>query len=189
MGRQVYRTDLSDAEWAILESWIAAPLPGGRPAKWSRREIVNGQLDVLRNGCQWDVLPHDFPPYKTVYDYYRQWRRSGLWERINTTWRERLRIELGRDPQPGAAIIDSQSVKTSEKGAARFRRRQENQRVQAARLSGHPRLPAQSESASSRYRRSRRGRLAVSGYPDTIPPDQAFMGRCGLSRPICPLGY
>jgi transposase len=73
-------------------------------------------LYVLRAGCQWHLLPHDFPAYKTVYDYYRQWRRSGLWERVNTALREQLRIELGRDAQPSAAIIDSQSVKTTEKG-------------------------------------------------------------------------
>jgi transposase len=115
--RQAYRTDLNDAEWAILEPLIPGPRPGGRPAKWSRREIVNAILYILRAGSQWYLLPHDFPHYKTVYDYYRQWRRSGLCERINTVLREQLRIELGRDPQPSAAIIDSQSVKTTEKGA------------------------------------------------------------------------
>ncbi len=85
----MYSTDLTDAEWAILEGLVPAPLAGGRPAKWSRREIVNGILYVLRTGCQWHLLPHDMPmpPYKTVYDYYRQWRRRGLWERINTTLR------------------------------------------------------------------------------------------------------
>jgi len=117
MGRQAYATDLSDAEWAILRELVPAALAGGRPATWERREIVNGILYVLHTGCQWHLLPHDFPPYKTVYDYYRQWRRSGLWERINTTLRERLRTSEGRDPQPSAGIIDSQSVKTSEKGA------------------------------------------------------------------------
>lgn len=116
MPRQTYRTDLSEAEWTILESLIPAPLSGGRPIKWSRREIVNAILYVLRTGCQWHLLPHDFPPYKTVYDYYRHWRQQRIWEGINTTLREKLRIQLGRDAQPTAAIIDSQSVKTTEKG-------------------------------------------------------------------------
>jgi len=116
MSRRAYSSDLSNAEWTILEGLVPAPLPSGRPITWTRREIVNAILYVLRTGCQWHLLPHDFPPYKTVYDYYRQWRRSGLWERINTALRERLRIELGRNAQPSAAIIDSQSVKTTEKG-------------------------------------------------------------------------
>ena len=116
MRRQAYSTDISDAEWKILEPLVPAPLPGGRPVTWSRREIVNAILYVLRTGCQWHLLPHDFPPYKTVFDYYRQWRRQGIWEQINATLREKLRVQLGRDPQPTAAIIDSQSVKTTEKG-------------------------------------------------------------------------
>lgn len=116
MPRQAYSTDVTDAEWALLEPFVPAPLPGGRPMTWSRREIVNALLYVLRSGCKWELLPHDFPPFKTVYDYYRQWRRNGLWEQINTALREQLRITLGRDPQPNAAIIDSQSVKTTEKG-------------------------------------------------------------------------
>lgn len=84
MERQAYATDLNDAEWEALVAWILASLPGGRPAKWSRREIVNAILYVLRTGCQWKLLPHDFPSYKTVYHYYRQWRRAGLWEHLNT---------------------------------------------------------------------------------------------------------
>ena len=115
MSRQGYSTDLNDREWAILEPLLPLQFGCGRPLKWSRREIVNAMLYVLRTGCQWHLLPHDFPPYKTVYDYYRQWRRSGMWERVNTVLGEGLRIQLGRDPQPSAAIIDSQSVKTTEK--------------------------------------------------------------------------
>jgi transposase len=117
MQRQAYKTDLSDAEWEVLGSHIPAPLAGRRPAKWRRREIVNAIVYVLRAGCQWHLLPHGFPAYKTVYDYYRQWRRNGLWEGINTALREQLRIAVGRDAQPSAAIIDSQSIKTTEKGA------------------------------------------------------------------------
>src|SRR5688572_27560680 len=99
MQRRAYSTDVSDAEWNVLEGYVPAPLSGGRPAKWSRREIVNAILYVMRTGCQWHLLPHDFPAYKTVYDYYRQWRRKGLWERINTALRERLRVALGRNAQ------------------------------------------------------------------------------------------
>lgn len=116
MSRQAYRTDLRDEEWAILQEVIPAPLPGGRPAKWERREIVNAILYVLRTGSQWANLPHDFPPYQTVFYYFRQWRRSGLWEQVNALLRERLRVQMGREAQPSAASIDSQSVKTTEKG-------------------------------------------------------------------------
>src|SRR5262245_44215652 len=116
MERQTYPTDLSDGEWAILEPLIPAPMPGGRPAKWKRREIVNAILYVLRTGRQWRNLPHDFPPYPTVFDYFRRWRRAGLWEEVNRTLRERVREQMGRDRQPSAAIIDSQTAKTTEKG-------------------------------------------------------------------------
>jgi transposase len=116
MSGKGYGSDLSDEEWAILEPLVPAPLPGGRPAKHSRREIMNAILYILRTGCQWRMLPHDFPPYSTVYYYYRQWRRLGLWESILQVLRERWRESQGREAQPSAAIIDSQSVKTTEKG-------------------------------------------------------------------------
>ncbi len=116
MSRKAYPSDVRDAEWAIEEPLIPPPKAGGRPAKDSRREIVNEIRYVLWNGGGWRALPHDFPPYMTVYDDFRAWRDGGLWEQVNTRLRERLRQRLGRDAQPSAVSTDSQSVKTTEKG-------------------------------------------------------------------------
>jgi transposase len=116
MERRAYATDVSDEEWAIMQPYIPTPLPGGRPAKWERREIVNAILYVLKTGCAWQLLPHDFPPYSTVFWYFRQWRKDGTWERLNGALRQQTRQQMGRDAQPSAAIIDSQTVKTTEKG-------------------------------------------------------------------------
>ena len=116
MTRKAYPTDLNDKEWIVIEPYVPQPKTGGRPAEHERREILNAIAYVLRSGCAWRLMPHDLPPWSTVYDYFRQWRKDGTWERINAALREKLRITLGREAEPSAAIIDSQTVKTTEKG-------------------------------------------------------------------------
>jgi putative transposase len=114
--RQRYPTDLTDAQWALLEPLIPAAKPGGRPRSADLRAIVDAILYVVRNGCTWRALPHDYPPWKTVYHYARAWRLNGTWDRIHDELRTQVREAAGRDPSPSAAILDSQSVKTTETG-------------------------------------------------------------------------
>ncbi len=116
MARQPYPTDLTNREWAILEPLIPAAKPGGRPRSVNLREILNGIFYALRAGGSWRMLPHDLPPWPTVYGYFRAWQQDGVWERLNTALREQVRRSVGRAATPSAAILDSQSVKTTEKG-------------------------------------------------------------------------
>jgi len=111
--RKAYQTDLTDAEWSCLESYIPAPKANGRPRIYALREILDAIFYVLKSGCAWRLLPHDFPPWKTVYHYFRFWRLDGTWERMHAALRQRMRVRLKRNPQPSAAIVDSQSVKTT----------------------------------------------------------------------------
>ncbi|MFJ8939786.1 IS5 family transposase [Streptomyces sp. NPDC102365] len=114
--RTCYSTDLSDAEWAILCPLVPAVKSGGRPAIHARREILNALVYWLRTGCAWRLLPHDLPPWQTVYHYWRVWQQEGVWEQMLPALGERERVQLGRDPTPSAAIVDSQSVRASERG-------------------------------------------------------------------------
>jgi len=116
MTRKRYTSDLTDEEWAILEPLIPAAKPGGRPRSVKMREVMNAIFYVEKTGCQWANLPGDFPPYSTVFDYYNQWRKAKIWQVFNQTLREQVRLAEGRDETPSAAVLDSQSVKTTEKG-------------------------------------------------------------------------
>jgi putative transposase len=113
-----YPTDLKYSEWLLLEQFFPAHARG-RPRKWELWLILNAILYVMRTGCQWRMLPKNFPPWQTVYGYFWRWTRSGLWQDINAALVCQVRTQQGRDPKPSAAILDSQSVKTSEGGEAR----------------------------------------------------------------------
>ena len=116
MKRKSYPTDLTDKEWELLKPLIPAPKPGGRPRTVDMREVVNAIFYQLRSGGAWRLLPHDLPNGATVYGYFHCWSRDGTWDRFNAHLRRDLRVAEGRDPEPSAAIMDSQSVKTTEKG-------------------------------------------------------------------------
>jgi putative transposase len=111
--RRAYQTDLSDAEWSYIEPYLPTSTVPGRPRVHTLREILDAIFYIVRSGCAWRLLPHDFPPWKTVHYYFRTWPKDGTWERMHATLRKRVRVRLERDPQPSAAIVDSQSIKTS----------------------------------------------------------------------------
>ena len=110
---KTYPTDLSDAEFGHIEPHLPATNQRGRPRIHAPRDILNAVFYVLKSGCPWRLLPRDFPPWRTVYHWFRAWRIDGTWERLNAALRERLRTRLGRNPNPSAGIVDSQSVKTT----------------------------------------------------------------------------
>jgi transposase len=119
MSRTPYPTDLTDRQWRLIEPYVPKPKSGGRPARYTRREILNAILYQTRNGCVWRALPHDLPPYRIAFHYFRLWQPDGTWDKIHDALRTKVRQAAGKKPKPSVAILDSQSVKTTEQGGPR----------------------------------------------------------------------
>jgi transposase len=160
MSGMGYPSDVSDAEWEVIAPLLAAAKPGGRPRTTPLRAVVNAIFYVSRGGVAWRMLPRDFPPYQTTYRYFRAWSKDGTWEKVHEVLRDRVRQKEGREASPSAAIIDSQSAKTTEKGAPEGTTRAENQRAQAAYPRRHARLDPGVRSSPRRYPGSGRRQTA-----------------------------
>jgi putative transposase len=118
MNLRPYDTDLTDAQFALLEPFLPRRKHMGRPPA-NLHAVLNAILYLVRSGCQWRLLPHDFPPWSTVHTWYRRWRRDGTWEKIHEALRQQVRLEAGRDPRPRASAADSQSVKATPQGGVK----------------------------------------------------------------------
>ena len=116
MRNPPYPSDLTDEEWKLLEPLLPPPARTGRKCKYPMREIANAVFYLLRSGCTWRMLPRDLPPWQDVYWHFAKWRATGVWQRANDALRTELRVAAGRQAEPSAASMDSQSVKTTEKG-------------------------------------------------------------------------
>jgi transposase len=133
--RKAYPSDVTDAQWKVIEPFIPKVSVDATVPTIERREIVNAILYVLRTGCSWRQMPHDLPNGKTAHHYFRIWTKQGVWEPIMTHLRQRVRTKIGREPEPSAAIIDSQSIKTApvRGGQKGYDPGKKNLRAQAAR--------------------------------------------------------
>jgi len=135
MERKPYPSDLSNAQWELIERHIPPEQWGGRTRSVDMREVINAMMYLTRTGCQWRAIPHDLPNRSTVRHYYDRFRRDGTWPKVHDTLREQVRVSVGKEPTPSAAIIDSQSVKTTEKRGSAADTMRARKSAVAARLS------------------------------------------------------
>jgi putative transposase len=126
---RVYNSDVTDEQWAILLPHLVRKKRRGPKSRQDLRRVVNAIFYRLRTGCQWRMLPKEYGPWEPIYGYWYRWSTSGLWEKINTVLRETLREKAGRKRQPTGAVIDSQSVKTAQKGGSAVSTRANSRRA------------------------------------------------------------
>jgi len=178
-NRNAYPSDLTDAQWALVEPLVPAISPEAAYVVHTRREIVNAILYLLRSGCPWRMLPHEFPAWGTVYDSFRRWQQEGVWDSLMQTLRIEVRKKPGRDPEPSAAVIDSQSIKTSavrgpEKG---YDAGKKNLGAQTPPAGGYPGQSLGHQSDGSASFRSGRWPSASLATQRKVSQNEARLGR------------
>jgi len=162
MTRKSYPSDLTDLQWSNIEHLIPGAKPGGRPRKYDNRDLVDAIFYLLASGCQWRALPQEFPPWDSVYGYFRRWQKEGTWQRVHDALRNDARALAERDEQPTAAILDSQAVKTTSRGGERgYDAGKKNQRSQAPPARGHHGFAAHGRGPQRGDPRSRRREVGI----------------------------